>query len=298
MGMARSTPPPDLDMRKLRYFVAVAEELNFGRAAQRLHIAQPVLSRQIRAFEREMGVDLLDRDSRGTTLTTAGSQLLADARFLLTEAKAMQDRLARVAEPITTLTVGVVPGLLATAAVREFEATATARRAEVVPLWWTDQVHAVHRGDAQVVYAREPFDPRGLGSMHLLDEPRDVLISSADPLAAKPVLHLQDLVNRRLLQDPGMVPEWYAIASPDMRRASAATHVSTVEEKLELVAGVEGFAILPRSTTRFYQRPDVRVIPIEGLGPSRVTLIWAADADDPVRDEFVRIALACADQTI
>jgi DNA-binding transcriptional LysR family regulator len=289
---------PDLDLRKLRYFVAVAEELNFGRAAQRLHIAQPVLSRQIRAFERELGVDLLERDSRGTTLTTAGTQLLTDARFLLTEAKAVRDRLTHTPAPLRTLTIGVVPGLLATAAVREFESADPTRRAEVIPLWWTDQVHAVHRGDADVVYAREPIDYHGLGSAPLLEEPRDALISSSDPLSAKPELRVADLANRRLLQDPAMVPEWYSVATPDMRRASAANHVSTVEEKLELVASFDGFAILPRSTTRFYQRPDVRVVPIEDVGPSRVTLIWDLAKEDPVRDAFVSAALSCRDQTI
>ena len=84
-------------MRKLRYFVAVAEELNFGRAAQRLHIAQPVLSRQIRSFEDELGVRLFARDSRGTELTAAGAQLLEDARFMLRESKALQERLFRAA---------------------------------------------------------------------------------------------------------------------------------------------------------------------------------------------------------
>ena len=107
---------PDLDMRKLRYFVAVAEELNFGRAAQRLHIAQPVLSRQIRSFEDELGVTLFSRDSRGTALTAAGKQLLEDARFILSESKALRQRLFQVDAPTVTVTVAVMPGLLATAA--------------------------------------------------------------------------------------------------------------------------------------------------------------------------------------
>ncbi len=98
---------PDLDMRKLRYFVAVAEELNFGRAAKLLHIAQPVLSRQIRALEDELGVRLLVRDTRGAALTDAGSQLLQDARFLLAESKALRERLFfRVNTPARVVRVG------------------------------------------------------------------------------------------------------------------------------------------------------------------------------------------------
>jgi len=70
----------DLDLRKLRYFVAVADRLHFGRAADDLHIAQPVLSRQIRALEHDLGTPLLTRDSHGVVLTDAGRQLLADGK--------------------------------------------------------------------------------------------------------------------------------------------------------------------------------------------------------------------------
>jgi DNA-binding transcriptional LysR family regulator len=288
---------PDLDMRKLRYFVAVAEELNFGRAAERLHIAQPVLSRQVRSFEGELGVELFARDSRGTRLTAAGKQLLTDARFLLAESKALRQRLFRVAEPTVTVTVGVMPGLLATAAAAAFEDDDPSRRAVVVQVAWAEQVDVVRSGDVDVVYAREPIDRHGLGTAPLLEEPRDVVLPATDPLAKKkrPV-RLADLASRRLLQDPATLPEWYAIATPEHRRPGQMAH--TVEEKLELVAAQAGFVILPRSTTSFYRRPDVRVLPIEDIGPSQVTLIWDAATDNPARDAFVSAALACRTQTI
>ncbi|MDT7616441.1 MAG: hypothetical protein QOF00_3888, partial [Pseudonocardiales bacterium] len=98
----------DLDLRKLRYFVAVAEELHFGRAAARLHIAQPALSRQIKAFEAELHAELFERSRRSTTLTDAGRRLLDGAGPLLASAVALQRRVRR---DTATLTVGFMPGL-------------------------------------------------------------------------------------------------------------------------------------------------------------------------------------------
>jgi DNA-binding transcriptional LysR family regulator len=289
---------PDLDMRKLRYFVAVAEELNFGRAARRLHIAQPVLSRQIRSFEDELGVQLFVRDSRGTELTAAGTQLLEDARFMLRESNALQERLARAAKPTVTVVVGVMPGLLATAAVRKFEAAEPSCRARVMQVGWADQIDVIRRGEADVVYAREPIDRHGLGTVALLEEPRVALLPSDDPLASQESVRLADLGTRRLLQDPQTVPEWYAVATAEQRSAATRKMASTVEEKLERVAAQEGFVILPRSTTAFYRRPDVRVVPIADIAPGQVTLIWDAATTNPARDEFVAAALACRDETI
>jgi DNA-binding transcriptional LysR family regulator len=284
-------------MRKLRYFVAVAEELNFSRAAQRLHIAQPVLSRQIRSFESELGVRLFARDSRGTQLTEAGTQLLEDGRFLLAESKAMRQRLFQSTAPTVTIRVGVMPGLLATAAAAVFEADGS-RCAQVFQVGWNEQVDIVRRSDADVVYAREPIDHQGLGTAFLLEEPRDVLLPSGDPLAAQSSVRLSDLASRRLIQDPATLPEWYAIATPAQRRASARHTAHTVEEKLERVAAREGFVVLPRSTTAFYRRPDVRVLPVDDLGPGQVTLVWDAATQNADRDDFVSAALACRDQTI
>jgi DNA-binding transcriptional LysR family regulator len=99
----------DVDLRKVRYFVAVAERLHFGRAAEALHVAQPVLSRQIRALESELKAQLFVRDRRGTELTAAGRQLLADARPLLAQADALRRRVGRAARGATTFTVGFMP---------------------------------------------------------------------------------------------------------------------------------------------------------------------------------------------
>jgi DNA-binding transcriptional LysR family regulator len=288
----------DLDLRKLRYFVAVAEELNFGRAAARLHIAQPVLSRQIRVLEEELGVKLLNRDSRGTTLTPAGSRLVDDARFLLTEAQAVRQRLSRADVPSVVVTVAVLPGLLATAAARAFEAGDPTWRAEVVSVNWSEQAEVVRRGDAHVVYARSPFDLSELATEPLLEEPRDVVLAASDPLAACESVTLADLASRRLLQNPASVPEWYAVASPELRREALRSSVRGVEQKLELVAAQAGFAVLPRSTTRFYRRPDLRVVPCNDLQPSRVVLAWDSTVNNRARDEFITVALACAQQTL
>src|ERR1700689_3067936 len=103
--LAAISAVPDLDLRKVRYFVAVAEELHFGRAAERLHVAQPVVSRQIRALEQELNSQLFVRDRRRTELTAAGRQLLEEARPLLLGAEALRRRVGRAGRGSDTFTV-------------------------------------------------------------------------------------------------------------------------------------------------------------------------------------------------
>src|SRR4051794_11524726 len=236
----------DLDLRKLRYFVAVADELNFGRAAETLMIAQPVLSRQIRAFEAELGVRLFVRDTRGTELTEHGRLLYQEAEALLASAAAVRRRVAIAARGESEFTVGFMPGLMVTSAVRAFQRTHPDVTIQVMRTSWDDQVRVLHDGRADVSYLRRPFDRTGLATELLFSEPRVVVLPTDHELATASSVLMADLAGEHLLQDPAAVPEWEAIATEMRRRPGRARPPGrTVEEKLELVAVGNGIAILP-----------------------------------------------------
>ena len=286
--------PADLDLRKLRYFVALAEELHYGRAADRLHLAQPVLTRQIRSLETDLGVQLFSRDTRGTTLTPTGEALLDRARKLLASAAAIRNEIA----PTHVLRVGVMPGLLVTRAVSAYESAAANARVELNRIGWDDQVAVLHERRLDLVYAREPIDTTGLSTRHLLDEPRRAVLPIDHPLVRSDAIDIRDLSTSALLQNPDVAPEWVGIATAgQLRAAKSLVPPSTVEEKLEGVASGRGFVILPESTSIFYRRPDVAVVSVSGLGPSRVTLAWPEDVIDLSRDRFIAAAIGNPPQT-
>jgi DNA-binding transcriptional LysR family regulator len=299
MGIAPSGEQRmDLDLRKLRYFMAVAEHLNYGRAADALHIAQPVLSRQIRALEDELKVQLFNRDKRGTELTAAGEQLRIDAAVLLTEAEAVHRRLRRAARCTRTFTVGFMPGLIVTGPVRALRGAHPDLSVEVLRTSWVDQVEALRDGRIDVSFVRLPLSPQdrhGLALRPLFTEPRAVVVPADHRLAGKETVRIADLADEHLLQPPDVVPEWRDIAT-ELRSRTGAKPVTvmthSVEEKLEMVASGRGVVVLPESTATFYRRPDVSSATIEDIGPNQVALAWEAARRDALVDEFAELAVA------
>jgi DNA-binding transcriptional LysR family regulator len=267
--------------------VAVARHLHFGRAAAELHIAQPVLSRQIRALEGELHASLFRRDKRSTELTPAGRQLLADAVPLLAGADALRRRVARAERGADRFVVGFMPGLIVTDAVRAMRERHPELTVDLLRTGWNDQTDVVHDGRVDVSYVRLPVDKRGLALRPLLGEPRVAMLPAAHRLAGKETIEIAELADDRLLQDPAAVPEWRDIATT---MPSATPPAYAVEEKLEHVASGRGVVVLPLSTARFYTRPDVVWARIADIAPNRVSLAWKSSRRDPMIAEFAALA--------
>lgn len=281
----------ELNLRRLEYFATVADELNFGRAAERLHIAQPVLSRQVALLERELGVVLFDRSTRGTSLTEAGRSLLPDARSLLQSAAAMQRRARQAARGIQRLTIGFMPGLVVTPIVQGLRVSHPELDVDMLRTNWDDQVDTILDGRVDLGLVRLPIESRGIQVEPLFSENRVAVLPAGHPIADGRELRIDDLAALDLLQSPDAVPEWRdarrRLGLPAGRESG---HPRDVEVKLERVAAGRGVAVLPASTAGFYTRPDIAVRPVSGLGPSEVALAWSAGRES----ELLRAAIETA----
>ncbi|MFI5713414.1 LysR substrate-binding domain-containing protein [Kribbella sp. NPDC051620] len=282
----------DLDLRKLRYFVAVAGKLHFGRAADDLHIAQPVLSRQIRALEKELGAPLFTRDSHGVALTDAGRQLLDDAAPLLASAHAVRRRVALAARGSQRLVVGFRAGIPVIPAARAFEGRHPDVVVDVQRMEWDDQAQMLLDGRVDVGFVRLPIDETGLRLTPLYSEPLMVVLPTGHRLAGKEEVTEADLAGEPLV--------WHADASTQPTRRphpDSGLRVRGVEEKLEHVGAGRGISFAGRSETVFYSRPDITYVPVTDLAPDQVCLAVAASRTSPLVDDFFTAALATAEIT-
>ena len=263
----------DLDLRKLRYFEAVAELQHFGRAAEQLYIAQPVLSRQIRALERELGCSLFVRTTRSVQLTPAGEQLREEARGVLAGVDSAVRRVLEADRGVQRLVVAFTPGLRVSEAVRAFTTTHPDVEIELMPLHWWEQDTPLRDGRADVGYLRHPFDDSGL---------RTVPIGREAKLACLPVFH--PLARRRSLVRADLDGE--SIMDAQSRKTSSA------EEKFELIAAGHGIALVPVTVARSYTRPDLVFIPVTDLDQVQTCIaVLKGRRERRIRD-FVSIAVA------
>lgn len=277
----------DVEVRELRYFIMVAEELNFTRAAARLGMAQPPLSAAIAKLERKLGVTLLERTSRRVTLTAAGALLLEQGRIAVDGVTAAVERTRRQGERV--LTVAVKPGigtdLLKTIMQRCDK--------EVRLLFGRDPAAAVRTGKADAAILRAPFDERGLDSEVLLVEPRVAMLSKDHRLAGRSELCRADLAGESMPRWAGHFDEAaaaYWAGGTSTGEALAGPEINDISQLLDAVALSDSVAYVPLSTAEEHGRVDLVFVPVTDVSPSTIVAAWPDTCHSRKVAAFVRAA--------
>ncbi|MFF7748240.1 LysR substrate-binding domain-containing protein [Streptomyces sp. NPDC007971] len=279
-----------MELRTLRYFVAVAEELHFGRAAARLHMSQPPLSRAIKQLETDLGTPLLHRSAAGVTLTPAGATLLDEARTLLGRVDQVRVRVA-AAGGAATLTVGMLGdstdrGATKLAAAYRRHHPGIEVRIRETDL--TDPACGLRAGLVDIALTRAPFDETGLTVHELRADPVGAVLRADDPLARRGRLELADLAGRRWFRFPeGTDPLWQSYWNGGEPREGPV--VRGVQECVQAVLwnGTVGMTPLGHDLPE-----ELTVVPLADMAPSRVVVAANEGDANPLIGSFVRIATA------
>jgi DNA-binding transcriptional LysR family regulator len=293
----------DVDIRLLRYFAAVAAEGNLTRAAERLFVSQPALTKQIKQLERQLGVRLFTRSRTGMSLTAAGQVLaerlpavLAGFDQALRDAKRAASRAARV------LRVGFLAGA-ANEATQQILASFARRRpgwrVEMRAASWLDPTAGLASGDTDVALLRLPFPGQdSLRTEVLFTEPRWVALPATHPLAGRDRVCFRDLWDEPFVAAPAETGAWrdWWLAAGEREghpvRIGAVTETGQPDDWLTAIANGYGVALAPESATRYYGRPGITYRPVTGVSPSQVGVAWPPDADtSPVVQDFVGCCL-------
>ncbi|MET9311073.1 LysR family transcriptional regulator [Kribbella sp. NPDC003505] len=283
---------PEPEIRELRYFRAVAEDLNITRAAERLGLAQPPLSRAMRQLEHRLGVDLFDRSGQRLALTAAGETLLKESGPVLDALDSAVRRTQRAGQTTKRLVVTAKPGV----ATELLHRIVTELRddfpgVEVVVSGFGEQADMVRDGRADVALVSRPFDDLGLEREELYEEPRVAALPVTHELAGRDVLAADDLAGIP-------APRWsradvaqrnYWSARPD--DAVDGPVVQDSAQLLEVVAFGQAVALVPRSMAERNIRPDVVYRPVTDVEPYRMYVVWPAGSRSAELARFVEAAV-------
>ncbi|MCC6317592.1 MAG: LysR family transcriptional regulator [Gemmatimonadaceae bacterium] len=289
------------ELRHLRYFVAVAEELHFGRAASRLGIAQPPLSQQIQALEKALGVRLLERSRRHVALTPAGAQLLGDARRVLRDVREAATAARRAARGETgTLSVAFAASVMFLALpriIRRFREQFPGVHLELRELATGPQLAALRSGELDVGFLRQPPPDPMLVTETVMTEPLMIAVSRRHPLATRRRLVLKELATQDFVLFPSdLAPGLHAQVLSLCTAAGFTPGIRQVSRELyttvSLVEAGMGVTIIPSSVRKMGWR-GVRYFPIAGPGATtHIDAARRADNSNPVVRAFLDLVRA------
>ena len=281
----------------MEYFVTVAEELHYGRAAERLHIAQPSLSHQIRRLEHQLGVTLLDRTSRRVELTDAGRALLSEGRRLLTNSE-RAIRMVRSAST-ETLTVGfygsaastLLPDLIRSFGEEHPNVEITVRELLL------DRIDELVAGGVDVAFTRLLPGQAEVELEVISSELRVVALPLSHPLAGRTAVSFEDLRSERFITNPVVDASdppmrWLAEQARHGLPGRVAAQAASVQEILTLVAAGKGVCLVPLSVAWHYPRADIGYIRVKDADPAVVSLAWPPGGVRPIVEAFIQMTKA------
>ncbi|MDC7690948.1 LysR family transcriptional regulator [Vogesella indigofera] len=259
-----------MDLRHLRYFVVVAEEGNITRAAERLHIAQPPLSRQIQQLEEELAVPLLVRGSRPLTLTEAGQFFYAHARQLLSQTRELEAMTRRIGTIERKLSIGFVGSTLygmLPKVIRRFRSEQSTTELTLHEMTSMEQISALKEGKIDVGFGRIRHEDPNVRRIVLREERLVAALPSGHALTDRPVISLLDLVDDTLIVFPKAPRPSFAdqiLASFHDRglEPKKIYEARELQVAIGLVAAGEGVAIVPASVQGL-KREDVCYLPLQ-----------------------------------
>jgi DNA-binding transcriptional LysR family regulator len=290
----------DVQTRRLRYFVAVAEELHFSRAAARLHIAQQALSKQIRELEETLGAQLLERNTRNVELTPAGAAFLDAARATLAALDDGVEAARRLARgEAGTLRLGYVVGAaleLTRPILEEFARRHPSVELQLREYGYEDRTAGLAGGAADIAFVRPPITAPGIALETLFVEPLLAALPPGHALAQRAAVSVRDLVQEpiamRETDDAAAQAFWTldAYRAPGVKGRIVAAH--SVTEELSLVAAGLACAITSAASARYTPHPSVRYIPIDDAPGAELSLAWREDARSALVERFLETARA------
>lgn len=273
-----------MELRHLRYFVAVAEELHFRRAAERLHVAQPAVSDQVRKLEQELGVQLLNRTQRTVSLTEAGTVLLGEARRVLNQAEVarLAARHARDRAATARLRIGYMPSVLPARVPRALQRLAAATpnlKTSLEPGSCTDLLEAVRAEQLDAAIVSLPAPTRGLRTMLLGDQQAVAALPVGHRQAGETEIRLDQIAPERIMVLPRAAnrPFYDAVLAACRAAGLAPTLVERpdghIEQTLLAVASGAAMALVPEAVSERYAPPGVRFVPLAGGQPALATAV-------------------------
>lgn len=291
----------DVDTRLLRYFAVVAAEGNLSRAADRLFVSQPTLTKQIKQLESQLGVRLFVRSKAGMTLTAAGEALAE--RVPAVQAgwdEALRETKAAASHAARLLRVGFMSSAANEATQQIIAAFARRRpgwRVDMQQAAWSDPTAGLISGAVDAALLRLPFPGQDEARIEvLLSEPRWVALPASHPLAGSAQIPFHDLWEEPFVAAPAETGLWRDFWLASEERQGHPVRIGAVTDQpdayLTAIANGEGIALVPESAARYYGRPGITYRPVTGVSPSRACVAWLPGNDtNPVVQDFVRCCL-------